>query len=195
MNKIKLVLVRSFVVLPLLGTALAGNPILSVSSITPGVVLQDNKIELSEVDLAQAAKIDAFFAARNWPLEGHGKKMVEVAKENRLNPYLLPAIAARESSGGLHACKNADNSVFGFGGCKMSFKSIDESIEIVGAHLGGNNPKTERYYKDKDLTGILKSYNSAIPQYKNQVVKIMKTIENQVVANSDIAEAPTTGQS
>ena len=47
-----------------------------------------------------AKKIDKFFEDRKTPLAGLGCVFVAHANENNLNPYLLPAIAQKESSGG-----------------------------------------------------------------------------------------------
>lgn len=126
----------------------------------------------------KAAAIDAYFAKVGAPLEGYGIKFVKEAEENDIDWRLLPAIAMRESTGGKHACKNVPNSVFGYGSCKLSFSSIDESIEIVARSLGGNNPKTAHHYDDKTTLQILKKYNSIIPNYSAQVVKIMKAIKD-----------------
>ena len=49
---------------------------------------------------AKADAIDVYFRAREMPLSGFGMKMVEEAERNELDWRLLPAIAARESTGG-----------------------------------------------------------------------------------------------
>lgn len=48
----------------------------------------------------EARKINAFFAKRKTPLAGYGCVFLREALANDLNPYLLPAIAQKESSGG-----------------------------------------------------------------------------------------------
>ena len=48
----------------------------------------------------EALKINAFFAKRKTPLAGYGCTFLKEALANDLNPYLLPAIAQKESSGG-----------------------------------------------------------------------------------------------
>lgn len=126
----------------------------------------------------KADSIDKFFASYDAPLEGHGMKFVLEAEKNDIDYRLLPAISMIESTGGKHACKKVQNSVFGYGSCKLSFNSIDESIEIVAQSLGGNNPKTARHYDDKTTLQILKKYNSIIPTYSQKVVKIMKVIDD-----------------
>ena len=48
----------------------------------------------------EARKINAFFPKRKTPLAGYGCTFLREAILNDLNPYLLPAIAQKESSGG-----------------------------------------------------------------------------------------------
>lgn len=127
----------------------------------------------------KASSIDAFYRFGDMPLEGKGLKMVQEAENNNLDWRLLAAISVIETTGGKNLCKNpsAPNNPFGWGSCKIGFKSIDEAIEVVGMNLGGGNPKTEKYYKDKDLRGILYSYNSVIPTYYQKINWIMDKIE------------------
>lgn len=122
----------------------------------------------------RAEKIDTYFKGK--PLEGYGMEFVKAAERHDLDWRLLPAIAMRESTGGVYACKKADNSVFGYGSCKMSFKSIPESIERVAESLGGNNPNTAHYYDGKTTKQILRKYNSVIKNYPDQVLSIMNKI-------------------
>jgi hypothetical protein len=128
----------------------------------------------------RAQKIDQYFADRDMPLAGYGQKMVEVADKNDIDWRLIPALSVRESTGGKHACKKATFSPFGWGSCKISFKSYDHAIEVLGKNLGGNNPNTSHHYSDKDVEGILKTYNppKVVPQYASQVMKIMDDIED-----------------
>ena len=91
---------------------------------------------------ARADAIDAYFAERDMPLEGAGAKMVEEAEKNDIDWRLLPAIAMRESTGGKFECKKVSNNAFGWGSCKIGFKSNNEAIEVVARNLGGNKPNT-----------------------------------------------------
>ncbi len=184
---------QSFVVLPILGTTMVMSPMLSLGAkIQEATNLQAIKqVEISSEEalrLERAAKIDAFFAERGMPLAGYGYKMVLAAEANDLDWALLPAIAARESSGGIHKCKNpsAPNNVWGWHSCRSGFESMDKSIEAMGEHLGGNNPKTERHYKNKDTVGILNTYNppSIVKNYTKQVLAIMSAIEKEEVTPS-----------
>lgn len=122
-----------------------------------------------------AQKIDAYFAKRNMPLEGYGMKLAKAAEANDLDWRLLPAIAIKESTGGKFACYN---NPFGWGSCKIKFGSFDEAIETVAMNLGGNNPRTERYYKDKTIVEKLHHYNnSVVPTYTGEVMEFMDLIE------------------
>lgn len=135
------------------------------STTIPVVEAVDPRIEI----------IDNYYKERNMPLEGYGKKMVEVSDKNELDWRLLVAISIRETSGGKHLCKNpkAQNNPFGWGSCKIGFKSIDEAIEIVGYKLA-NLP----VYKGKTTERKLYYYNgTVIPTYPQEVINIMNTIK------------------
>lgn len=145
------------------------------------MIITQEEVERKEEEAERKEKaelVDNFFESYEAPLEGHGMKFVLEAEKNDIDWRLLPAIAMRESTGGKHACKKVSNSVFGYGSCKMSFNSIDESIEVVAKSLGGNNPNTASHYDDKTTLQILKKYNSVIPTYSKEVVKIMKNISD-----------------
>ncbi|PIR77335.1 MAG: hypothetical protein COU30_03005 [Candidatus Magasanikbacteria bacterium CG10_big_fil_rev_8_21_14_0_10_38_6] len=127
----------------------------------------------------RAQKIDAYFAKRNMPLEGHGQKFVEVADNYGLDPYFLPAIAVRESSG----CKRMmNNNCFGWGSAKIVFDDFDQGIEVVGRNMGGQNPNTASYYGTEDLYEKLYWYNGTVlPSYPNEVLGIMEMFRDTEV--------------
>lgn len=141
--------------------------------------LDNKQAELDE----KAKKIDAYFAQRNLPLAGYGKKLVLEAEKNGLPYNLVASVGFIESTAGKYGCKKVTYSWFGWGSCTINFKSVDESIEIISKNLGGNNPKTAKYYAGKDVDGILKSYNppSVVPDYSQKVQKVMKAIDNQKI--------------
>ncbi len=146
---------------------------------TPSVVSEKQNIEAEVVDQkAKADAIDAYFKNHAMPLAGTGMTMVLEAQKNDIDWRLLPAIAVRESTGGQHACKKATHNSFGWGSCKVSFKSNEQAIETVARNLGGNNPKTSHHYDDKTTKEILHAYNppSIVPRYAEQVMSIMDTI-------------------
>ncbi|MFZ3011709.1 MAG: hypothetical protein WA060_01785 [Minisyncoccia bacterium] len=127
---------------------------------------------------ARAEAIDTYFAKRDMPLVGMGMKMVEEAIKNDLDWRLIPAIAVRESTGGKFECKKVPNNPFGWGSCKIGFKSNEQAIETVARNLGGNNPNTAYHYSDKETKEILQAYNppSIVPRYAEQVMAIMDVI-------------------
>ena len=135
-----------------------------------GPVVQTLKIK------AQA--IDEYFEARSMPMKGLVEKLALEAEKNGLDWRLLAAISVRESTGGKFACKKAGYNAFGWGSCKIGFDSYEHAIEIVAKNLGGNNPRTARYYDNKTTIQILRAYNppSIVPRYAEQVLAIMKAI-------------------
>jgi hypothetical protein len=180
---------NAFIAIPLL---VANLPVsfMGQSAIVPSVTeaLQNSIFDSSEevsVDAElqeQADKIDAYFAQWNLPLTGYGYFFAETAKKYDLDPFLLPAIAMRETTGGKNLCKTLPEdekwNPYGWGSCKIGFSSFEEAIDTVGMNLAGQNPNTAFAYADKDVKGILQSYNppSVVPTYAYEVMDIMDTI-------------------
>ena len=137
----------------------------------------------------QADAIDAYFKGHNMPLEGTGMLMAKAADENGLDYRLLPAIAARESTGGRDKCKKVEHNFFGWGSCKIGFKSDEEAIETVAQNLGGNDPDTDQHYAGKNTKEILNQYNppSIVPHYAKQVMSIMDDIGDAPAADTSNA--------
>ncbi|OGJ03345.1 hypothetical protein A3G06_01910 [Candidatus Nomurabacteria bacterium RIFCSPLOWO2_12_FULL_46_14] len=135
-------------------------------------------LKKAEEQKVKAAAIDEYFRTRKMPLEGQGLKMVLEAEKNDLDWRLLAAIAVRESTGGKYACRKAENNPFGWGSCRIGFETMEEAIEVVAKNLGGNNPKTERHYADKETKEILRAYNppSIVPRYAEEVLNIMNVM-------------------
>jgi hypothetical protein len=152
----------------------------------------DPKADLKAQTLKiQAEAIDAYFSEHDMPLAGTGMKMAVEADKNDLDWRILPAIAVRESTGGKFDCKRVENNPFGWGSCKISFKSNGEAIETVARNLGGNNPNTARHYDNKTTKQILKAYNppSIVLRYAEQVMSIMDAIGGVDIATVTPADA------
>ncbi|MBI3888821.1 glucosaminidase domain-containing protein [Candidatus Nomurabacteria bacterium] len=185
--------VESFIILPIMTMTIPlGNIPGSISAINqPQVAFISPAVSVDPTLKLEADAIDAYFAAHDMPLEGMGLKMAEEAEANDLDWRLLPAIAVRESTGGKFDCKKAENNPFGWGSCKISFKTLDETIETVAKNLGGNNPNTARHYDNKTTKQILNAYNppSIVPRYAEQVLAIMKDIgrEDMAAISSTVA--------
>lgn len=180
---------RSVVAIPLFAMAvpLSGTSAMPSMTATISQTITTNQTLViitpeEQIRKDEAAKIDAYFASRNSPLEGYGAKFVEEAYKNDIDYRLLPAIATRESNAGKNACKSekAPNNDFGWFSCKKGFSSIDESIEYISKTLAGNNPNAPHYNDDMTTVQILKKYNppSIVRNYSSQVIKIMKTISS-----------------
>lgn len=143
--------------------------------VAPSVITAQEKADLKE----KAEAIDTFLESRGSVLAGYGAKFVEEADKNDIDWRLLVSISGRETTFGRNMCKNpkAPNNPFGWGSCKIGFKSIDESIEKVSASLGGNSKGTSHHYTGKTTLQILRKYNSVIPNYPKEVERLMKLID------------------
>jgi hypothetical protein len=129
----------------------------------------------------QGEAIDAYFGKRGMPLEGLGRKMAEEADKYELDWRLIPAIAVRESTGGKFDCNKVDHNPFGWGSCRIGFKSAHDGIETIARNISGNNPKTAKYYGNKNVKQILQAYNppSIVPKYADQVISIMNAFGDE----------------
>ena len=182
MKNTKNIYLHSLVVIPFLAATMGmsgGVPVSDPSTLILDITNKVSTVAPKELTVEEkariekAAKIDAYFAKYDMTLEGHGMKFVLEAEKNGINPFLLPAISVRESTGGKFSCTSVANSFAGWGGCKIRFESIDSAIEIISAHLGGNKDSTDHWYDGKTERQILRTYNSVIKYYPDQVLKIM----------------------
>jgi hypothetical protein len=127
--------------------------------------------------VSRAEKIDFYFRERDLPLAGFGTEMVLAAERYDIDWRIIPAIAMRESTGGKFKCQSKPNNPFGWYSCKAGFKTMDEAIDTIAKNISGNNPNTERYYKDKTLVDILDTYNGrVVKDYAEDVIRIMNNI-------------------
>ncbi len=173
------------VIIAIMMFAPASPVLLAEAPVIPVVVKEDNfhfeNLSKKEKKI-QAAKIDAYFASKNMPLEGYGMNFVKAAEENDIPSTFMAAISVIETTGGRHTCKNpeAQNNPFGYGSCLdgYGYSSLSEAIDRVSAHIGGKNEKTAKHYKDKDLDVVLKKYNSVIPTYESKIKKVMSEMNS-----------------
>ena len=134
--------------------------------------------DIKKIRLDRIAKIESYYARHNLPLQSQAEHFIIAAEEHGIDWRLVAAIGFIESTGGKFSCQTADYSAFGWGSCNIDFDSYAESIDIISMNLGGHNPNTEYFYKDKDIRGILESYNppSIVPDYADQVMRQMEII-------------------
>lgn len=171
----------------MLAVAMPLTGIQNIPDSTPNIA---NKVEISDSVITAQEKeelkkkadaIDTFLESRGSVLAGYGAKFVEEAEKNDIDWRLLVSIAGRETTFGRNMCKNpkAPNNPFGWGSCKIGFKSIDDSIEKVSMSLGGNSEGTAHHYTGKTTLQILRKYNSVITNYPKEVERIMKLIDDE----------------
>lgn len=191
---------ESFIILPMLTTSISTGTLPKNTNVVmapQSVLSQKQNIEAdwtlafnqvldqkAETNKKKAEAIDAFYKEHKMPLLGMGMKMVEEAEKNDIDWRLLPAISVIESTGGKHACKKVTHSFFGWGSCKINFKSDEEAIEIVAKNLGGNNPNTDQHYANKTTKEILEKYNppSIVPNYAKKVMNVMNEIGEEDIS-------------
>lgn len=185
---------HSVVILPVLITTLIGNPTTGILSKLPNVVVSSTAVNRPLLDentdnqqyerQKKAEKIDAYFRRHDLPLAGYGMTFVLEAEKNNIDYRLVPTIMMLESTGGKHPCPNDIHNTAGWASCRVTFDSYEEAIAVISKSLGGNEPKTAHYYDNKDLDGILKSYNSVNPKYNALAKAVMTKIENVEVENA-----------
>ncbi len=189
---------QSFVVFPILATSftfgqfdLSGKiPTVAVLSTFQNGHLMENSDDNHDPEFESKVKrVEAYFASKNLPMADYAEKLVVESEKNGLPWNLVAAISMRETTGGKFSCQSDRDNAFGWGGCgAIKFDSVDHGIETVARNLGGNNPNTAHYYEGKDTYGILRKYNSVIPNYPKEVLAIMKSIENQTVTEAVLAQ-------
>lgn len=129
----------------------------------------------------RVAKIEAYYNRHDLPLAAYAQEFVDAADTYGIDWRLLPAIGFIESTGGKFSCQTATYSPFGWGSCTINFDSYEHAIDVVSMNLGGHNPNTAYFYKDKSLKEVLHAYNSVIPTYRQKILREMDIIENQEV--------------
>jgi hypothetical protein len=180
MGNLILQFTQSVAILPFIAMGLT-SPFISADIFQPSLAgVASVELEQSDEDKdkqalqkERAEKIDAYFKKRNMPLAGYGAKMVAAAEENNIDWRLLPAIAIRESSGGIQAC---GFNPFGWASCKVTFKSYNEAITTLGRNLGGNNPNTAAYYSGPTERKLYHYNGTVVPTYTQEVLDIMEHI-------------------
>jgi len=113
------------------------------------------------------AILRSFFAKTNCPARHYTEAFLDAADRYALDWRLLPSLSFIESTGGKSA-KN--NNMFGWDGGKAQFPTPTAGIHAVGYRLA-----TSALYKDKDLDGVLSTYNSSA-DYPERVKSVMRRI-------------------
>ncbi len=112
-------------------------------------------------------RLREFFLKYDSPVHYLAQEFLEAADENALDWRLLPTIAIVESGGGREYRKN---NIFGWDSCRRGFPSIREGIHTVASRLANS-----KLYRNKDLEGILRTYNTS-EEYSYKVLTLMETL-------------------
>jgi len=111
------------------------------------------------------AQLRSFFSKTNCPARHYVEVFLEAADRYALDWRLLPSLSFIESTGG-KAARN--NNLFGWG--QEEFPTPTAGIHAVGYRLANSS-----LYKDKDVDGILRTYNPS-PTYPQRVKSVMRAI-------------------
>ncbi|MCX6625852.1 MAG: hypothetical protein NTY38_33275 [Acidobacteria bacterium] len=142
--------------------------LLAVPSLTDS---QARLIPMTEADQKPDPRLKLlrhFFHRRECPAQQFAADFILAADANNLDWRLLPSIALVESGGGKTARRN---NIFGWDSCRQGFPSVKAGIHIVARRLAESN-----LYKNKELTEILKTYNSERADYPGLVQSLMRTL-------------------
>jgi hypothetical protein len=150
---------------------------LSLLAMVEPVSIEENEVVVD----TRVARIEAYYNRHDLPLAAYAQEFVDAADTYGIDWRLLAAIGFIESTGGKFSCKTATYSPFGWGSCAINFDSYEHAIDVVSMNLGGHNPNTAYFYKDKSLKEVLYAYNSVIPTYRQKILREMDIIENQEI--------------
>jgi len=104
---------------------------------------------------------------QNCPVKSLAAEFLRAADRHNLDWRLLPSISVVESGGGRAA---PNNNLFGWDGGRAIFTSVRAGIHDVATRL-----ETSKLYRDKDVDGILETYNPNA-SYRLIVKSVMKRI-------------------
>ncbi len=116
---------------------------------------------------ARLKNLQKFFRKAGCPAQKYSQEFLEAADAYDLDWRLLPSISFIESTGG-KAAKN--NNLFGWDSGRAGFASPVAGIHAVGYRLAHSE-----LYRDKDLDGILATYNPD-EEYAQRVKFVMRQI-------------------
>ena len=128
---------------------------------------QHNTAAVSYQNDARLESLKLFLQKRNSPIENLAADFVAASDRYNLDWRLLPAIAVLESGAGE---RYMNNNIFGWDSCKVHFVSVRTGIHHVASRLANS-----KLYKDKDLDGILRTYNP-YESYPGRIKRIMRSL-------------------
>ncbi len=124
-------------------------------------------LPLFHEDDPRLAQLREFFLKHDSPAYVLAADFLNAADDNGLDWRLLPTIALVESGGG-RECRR--NNIFGWSSGRQSFPSVRAAIYTVAERLAES-----KLYKDKDLIGVLRTYNTNA-QYARTILSLMEKL-------------------
>jgi hypothetical protein len=115
----------------------------------------------------RSSVLRAFFEKQDCPAQHYVEEFLDAADQYDLDWRLLPSLAYVESTGGKAAL---NNNLFGWDSGRAQFDSPSAGIHQVGYRLTHS-----ALYKDKDLDGLLTTYNPDA-EYARKVKAVMQQI-------------------
>jgi hypothetical protein len=115
----------------------------------------------------RSSALKSFFQKQDCPAQYYIDEFLQAADRYELDWRLLPSLAYVESTGG-KAARN--NNLFGWDSGRAQFSSPTAGIHEVGYRLTHS-----ALYKDKDLDGLLATYNPGA-EYARTVKAVMQQI-------------------
>jgi hypothetical protein len=128
---------------------------------------QHNTVAVSYQNDVRYERLKLFLQKRKSPIENLAGDFVAASDRHNLDWRLLPAIAVLESGAGQ---RYMNNNIFGWDSCQVSFPSVRSGIHYVASRLANS-----KLYKDKDLDGILRTYNP-YESYPGRIKRIMRSL-------------------
>ena len=123
--------------------------------------------EVSYEEDHRVQQLRTFLEDRGYPVTNLATDFVAAADIYELDWRLLPSISIMESSGGK---RYLNNNIFGWDSCRTRFPSVRHGIYYVASRLAESE-----LYKDKDLDGILGTYNP-YRVYTTRVKSVMRAL-------------------
>lgn len=118
---------------------------------------------------ARLKTLQKFFGKAGCPAQKYSEEFIEAADTYDLDWRLLPSISFIESTGG-KAAKN--NNLFGWDSGRAEF-----ATPVAGIHEVGYRLAHSELYRDKDVDGILATYNPDA-EYAQRVKFVMRQISS-----------------
>jgi len=115
----------------------------------------------------RSGALKSFFEKQDCPAQYYAEEFLDAADRYDLDWRLLPSLAYVESTGGKAA---HNNNLFGWDSGRAQFSS-----PIAGIHEVGYRLTHSVLYKDKDLDGVLATYNPDV-EYARRVKAVMQQI-------------------